>query len=109
LTRNGGVKPPVFSVKVPSEAVVPVLIFPLTSLSVTAAFAKGAPAEAVPVTVLLEDALIVNGAPLLARPPEVTTMLPVVAPLGILTVMLLALQVLAEPAATPLKVIVLLP
>jgi hypothetical protein len=47
--------------------------------------------------------------PLLATPPTVTTTLPVVAPLGTLTVMLPALQLAAVPALTPLKVTVLLP
>ncbi len=50
-----------------------------------------------------------KGAPLLACPPTETTTLPVVAPLGAVTVMLVALQALAVPAEVPLKVTVLLP
>jgi len=46
--------------------------------------------------------------PLLARPPTVTTTLPVVAPLGTAAVMLAALQLVAV-AAVPLKVTVLVP
>ena len=46
--------------------------------------------------------------PLLARPPTVTTTLPVVAPAGTVTAMLVLLQVVAV-AAVPLKVTVLLP
>src|ERR1017187_8392598 len=51
----------------------------------------------------------VNGEPLLANPPTVTTTLPVVAPPGTLTVMLLALQAAAAAAVVPLNVTVLLP
>lgn len=51
----------------------------------------------------------VKGTPLLEPPPTVTTTLPVVAPFGTDTTMLVALQVLATPAETPLKVTVLLP
>jgi hypothetical protein len=86
-----------------------VLLFPSASTSVTGAFAIGAPRAAVPDTVLAEDAVIVKVTPLLACPPTETTTLPVVAPMGTLTVMLLALQVLAVPAETPLNVTVLLP
>jgi hypothetical protein len=46
--------------------------------------------------------------PLLARPPTVTTTLPVVAPAGTVTAMLVLLQVVAV-AVVPLKVTVLLP
>ena len=46
---------------------------------------------------------------MLATPPTVTTMLPFVAPLGTATVILEALQLLAVPAETPLKVTVLVP
>jgi len=72
----------------------------------------------VPACVLTEDAetemeksgeRTVNRAPLLACPPTVTTTLPVVAPLGTVTVMLVALHALAVPAETPLNVTVLLP
>src|SRR5258705_10705741 len=52
---------------------------------------------------------IVNGDPLLACPNTVTTTLPVVAPTGTVTVMLVALQTLAAAAAVPLKVTVLVP
>jgi len=47
--------------------------------------------------------------PLLASPPAVTTTLPELAPVGTLTVMLVALQLEAVPAVTPLKVTVLAP
>src|SRR6266446_4942657 len=50
----------------------------------------------------------VKAMPLLARPPTVTTTLPVVAPLGTGTPMLVALQ-LAGDAAIPLNVTVLVP
>jgi hypothetical protein len=53
--------------------------------------------------------LTVNGNGLLATNPTVTTTLPVVAPLGTFTVMLLSPQVAAVPAAMPLNVTVLLP
>src|SRR5205814_1986136 len=52
---------------------------------------------------------IVNGDPLLACPDTVTTTLPVVAPTGTVTVMLVALQALAAAAAVPLKVTALDP
>jgi hypothetical protein len=52
--------------------------------------------------------VIVNGTPLLARPPTVTTTLPVVAPDGTGTTMLVADQ-LEGVAAVPLKVTVLVP
>jgi hypothetical protein len=48
-------------------------------------------------------------APLLASPPTVTTTFPVVAPLGTLTAMLVALQAVAVPAEVPLNVTVLFP
>jgi hypothetical protein len=51
----------------------------------------------------------VKGDPLLACPPTVTTTLPVVAPAGTVTVMLVVLQELAVPAGVPLKVTVLVP
>ncbi len=50
----------------------------------------------------------VNVTPLLATPPTVTTTLPVVAPLGTDTTMLVALQLVGVPA-TPLNVTVLVP
>lgn len=50
----------------------------------------------------------VKGRPLLARPPTLTTTLPVVAPLGTGTTILVALQ-LVGVAAVPLNVTVLLP
>src|SRR5437667_297297 len=50
----------------------------------------------------------VNATPLLARPPTVTTMLPVVAPVGTGTTMLVAAQVVGV-AVVPLKVTVLVP
>jgi hypothetical protein len=52
--------------------------------------------------------IMVNGAPLLARPPTVTTTLPDVAPVGTGTPMPVALQ-LVGVAAVPLKVTVLVP
>src|SRR5215469_13264335 len=54
------------------------------------------------------EAVTVKLTPLLARPPTVTTTLPVVAPAGTVTAMFVLLQVLAV-AAVPLKVTVLLP
>src|SRR5207302_663327 len=51
----------------------------------------------------------VKSEPLLACPPTVTTTLPVVAPVGTVTVMLVALQALAVPAGVVLKVTVLEP
>ena len=50
----------------------------------------------------------VNAEPLLATPPTVTTTLPVVAPVGTVVAMLVALQVVIV-AAVPLKVTVLVP
>lgn len=56
-----------------------------------------------------EDAVVtIKLTPLLARPPTVTTTLPVVAPLGTRTTMLVALQ-LVGVATVPLKVSVLEP
>lgn len=52
--------------------------------------------------------MTVNAKPLLGTPPTVTTTLPVVAPLGAGTTMLVALQ-LAGEAGVPLKVTVLVP
>jgi hypothetical protein len=66
LTRNGGVNPPLLTVKVPSEAVVPELVFPLESTRVMAAPAIGAPRDAVPVTLLPDVAPTVNASALLA-------------------------------------------
>src|SRR6266550_4877288 len=51
----------------------------------------------------------VKGEPLLAVPNTFTTTLPVVAPTGTVTVMLVVLQALAAAAAFPLKVTVLDP
>jgi hypothetical protein len=51
----------------------------------------------------------VNGTALLTTPPTVTITFPVAAPGGTSTVMLEALQLLAVPAETPLKVTVLVP
>ena len=51
----------------------------------------------------------VKDEPLLAVPNTVTTTLPEVAPVGTMTVMLVALQALAVPAEVPLKVTVLEP
>src|SRR5208283_4155452 len=50
----------------------------------------------------------VNATPLLACPPTVTTTFPLVAPVGTVTVILVALQLVAV-AALPLNVTVLLP
>jgi hypothetical protein len=54
-------------------------------------------------------AVTVKGAPLLARPPTVTTTFPVVAPLGTVTPMKAAFQNEAAPALIPLNVTVLPP
>src|SRR5438270_166143 len=51
----------------------------------------------------------VKGEPLLDCPPTVTTTSPVVAPVGTVTVMLVALHAVAVPAEVPLKVTVLVP
>jgi hypothetical protein len=53
--------------------------------------------------------MTVKVTPLLTVPPTVTTTLPVVAPLGTCTVMLVALQLVAVPALVPLNVTVLVP
>jgi hypothetical protein len=58
---------------------------------------------------MLGGRTIVKGEPLLTCPPTVTTTLPVVAPAGTATVMLVVLQALAAAAAVPLKVTVLDP
>src|SRR6266853_1208073 len=55
-----------------------------------------------------EGEVTVNAIPLLAAPPTVTTTLPVVAPAGTATTMLVALQ-LVGVAGVPLKLTVLLP
>jgi hypothetical protein len=47
--------------------------------------------------------------PLLANPPTVTTTFPVVAPVGTVTTMLVALQLVAVPAGIPLNATVLPP
>src|ERR1044072_1820488 len=47
--------------------------------------------------------------PVVANPPTVTTTLPEVVPLGTGTIMLVAVQPVAVPALTPLKVTALLP
>jgi len=47
--------------------------------------------------------------PALATPPTVTTTFPVVAPVGTVTVMLVALQLVAVPPLVPLNVTVLVP
>ena len=57
---------------------------------------------------MLGGRTIVKREPLLAVPNTVTTTLPVAAPAGTATVMLVALQALAAAAAVPLKVTVLL-
>ena len=59
--------------------------------------------------VTLGATITVKLTPLLARPPTVTTTLPVVAPAGTFTTMLLALQLVAVPALVPLNVTVLDP
>lgn len=61
--------------------------------------------------VMLGGAVTVNGTPLLATPPTVTTTLPVVAPAGTWTVILTELHPVTaiEPAEVPLKVTVLVP
>ncbi|HET8925060.1 MAG TPA: hypothetical protein VFN26_18915 [Candidatus Acidoferrum sp.] len=55
-----------------------------------------------------DGVVTVKSAPLLATPPTVTTTLPVVAPVGTATVMLVALQAVGV-AATPLNVTALVP
>jgi len=57
----------------------------------------------------VDDVVTVNVTPALETPPAVTTTFPVVAPLGTVTVMLVALQLDAVPALVPLKVTVLVP
>lgn len=57
---------------------------------------------------LTEMGLTVNGTPLLAKPPTVTTTLPVVAPAGTVTKMVVSFHPLIF-AAAPLKVTVLFP
>src|SRR5690349_11199652 len=52
---------------------------------------------------------IVNERPLLATPPTVTTTFPLLAPVGTTTPILVALQLPATPAETPLNVTVLAP
>jgi len=54
------------------------------------------------------EAVTVKLTPLLAAPPTVTTTFPVVAPLGTITVMLVAPQLVGVPAV-PLNVTVLAP
>jgi hypothetical protein len=58
---------------------------------------------------MLGGVVTVKLTPLLATPFTVTTTLPVVAPVGTLTTMLLAPHVVAVPAFVPLKVTVLDP
>jgi uncharacterized membrane protein (DUF441 family) len=61
-------------------------------------------------TLVMEGtAVTVKLMPLLARPPTVTTTLPVVAPVGTVMVMLVAFQFAAVPALVPLAVTVLVP
>jgi len=69
---------------------------------------------AVPTGPDVGDRLLILGetaklTPALATPPTVTTTLPVVPPLGTFTVILVALQLVAVPAAVPLNVTVLDP
>jgi hypothetical protein len=86
----------VLSVAVPvSEIVTPVTQGPVTV------------PESVQFVVQLANT--VKADPLLAVPNTVTTTLPVVAPAGTDTVMLVGLQALAAAAAIPLNVIVLVP
>ena len=70
---------------------------------------------AVPVTPEVTDRLVICGAattvkldPLLFTPPTLTTTLPVVAPVGTVTAMLVVLQLVAV-AVVPLNLTVLLP
>ena len=73
------------------------------------------PATHGPVTVpdivqfVVQLGVTVNGDPLLAAPDTVTTTLPVVAPPGTVTAMLVGLQLVAVPAETPLNLTVLDP
>jgi hypothetical protein len=66
----------------------------------------GVPAVAV---TLAGGPVTVNGIPLLATPPTVTTTLPVVAPAGTAITIVVAFQVLAVPAGVVLNVTVLVP
>ena len=59
--------------------------------------------------VMLGGAMTVKFKPLLAWPPTVTTTLPVVAPVGTATTMLVALQDVAGDAVVVLNLIVLVP
>ena len=72
--------------------------------------------SAVPIAPELALRLLITGGvttvkftPLLASPPTVTTTFPVVAPVGTVTVILVALHAEALPAEVRLKVTVLLP
>src|SRR5208337_358295 len=58
---------------------------------------------------MLGGTVTVNVTPALASPPTVTTTFPVVAPVGTVTVMLVALQLVAVPPLVPLNVTVLVP
>jgi len=58
---------------------------------------------------VVQLAVTVKAHPLLAVPNTVTTTLPVLAPVGTDTVMLVGLQALAAAAATPLNITVLVP
>jgi hypothetical protein len=68
--------------------------------------APAATVAAVPLTVKVPLLVTVKATPLLATPPTVTKTLPVVAPLGTGTTMLVALQLVGVPAV-PLNVTVL--
>jgi hypothetical protein len=65
-------------------------------------------ADVVDKLVMLGVGNTMNGTPLLAKPPTVTTTFPVVAPLGTGTTMLVALQLVGAPAV-PLNATVLVP
>jgi hypothetical protein len=62
-----------------------------------------------PVIAGAPEDVTVKATPLLATPLTVTTTLPLAAPAGTTAVILVALQLVMEPAVVPLKVTVLLP
>jgi hypothetical protein len=94
---------PEFTVLDPVTKFVPV--------NVTAAAVPCAPLFGLTVVSVGAGGFTVNGNPLLATPPMVATTLPVLAPLGTATVMLVEVQYACGtvPTETPLNVTVLLP
>jgi len=86
------------------------VLVPCTAPKLVPAMTTGVPTEpeAGEKLVIVGGPGTVKGAPLLAKPPTVTTTLPVVAPPGTGTTMFVALQLVGE-ADVPLKVTVLVP